>query len=160
MYRGRLLATLAAAAHTASSSHPCASLSGPALQHEARAVRAAQALADADAAAPAARVCWEPQRAVRAGSLRPGATVGADCAAARSALFARPRVRLLQPGLPTVLPRAGWRSDMHSVLETLCLPVAYTGGKACWMRCRMGVGCSNMHGAWRVKRLRIRAVFC
>ena len=116
MYRGRLLATLAAAAHNASTGHPCASLPGPALPYEARAMDSAQALADADGAAPVARVCWEPQRAVRAGSLRPGAAVGAYRTAARSAVCARLPARLLQPGLPSALPRAGWRPYMHSVL--------------------------------------------
>ena len=122
MYRGRLLATLKAAVHTTSSGHPFASPPGPALTREAkplpceaRAMHSAPALPHVDAASPAA-LCWAPQQAVRAGSLRLGAAAGADRAAVRSALRAHPRARLLQPGLLTALPRAGWRSDMHSVL--------------------------------------------
>lgn len=124
MYRGRLLATLAAAVDTTSSDHPHASLPRPALAREAqplprdaRAMHSAPALAHANAAAPAA-LGWAPtpQQATRAGSLRPAAAAGADRAAARSALCARLPARLLQPSLPTALPRAGWRSDMHSVL--------------------------------------------
>ena len=124
MYRGRLLATLKAAmhTHTTSSGHPFASPPGPALPREARplpcearAMHSAPALPHVDAALPAA-LCWAPQQAMRAGSPRLGAAAGADRAAVRSALLAHPRARLLQPGLLTALPRAGWRSGMHSVL--------------------------------------------
>ena len=119
MYRGRLLATLAAAVHTGGNDL-FESLPGPAptseaepLPFEARGTHSTATLARAKDATAGA-LCWALHPAVRAGSLRPGAAAGR--AAVRAALRTRPPAHTLQPGLPTVLPRAGWLRDMHGVL--------------------------------------------